>query len=151
MRAWRLVRSGHARTALSGQGAALYGGRWNPVGVPLVYLGGSLALATLELVVHLAGARVRYVAIELDLPDQLVDHLAPGALGRTWRQHEALTQRVGEAWVAAAASVALLVPSALVDPRSGEHNVLLNPRHPAMDQVRERQRFDVVLDERLGP
>lgn len=147
MRAWRLVARQYALDPLSGEGALRYGGRWNSPGMRMVYLADSLALATLELSVHLRGARVTYVAIELDVPDRLV---APvGELKRRWQAEESATRAAGDAWVAAGSSLALSVPSVLVDARSGERNLLVNPLHPRRLQVAEVQRFDVVLDERI--
>jgi RES domain-containing protein len=149
MRAWRLVATRHAPAAFDGVGAARYGGRWNQPGLPMVYLADSLALATLELSVHLTGGRVTYTAIEVELPDELVDDLDPADLRRAWRTDVNVTRRVAEAWVRSERSLALRVPSALIDARSGERNVLLAPRHPAMAALRELQRFSVTLDERL--
>ena len=77
MHIWRLVAGRHAATALNGEGAALFGGRWNPPGRRMVYTADSLALATVELSVHITGGRVRYVALQLELPD----HLVPGGVG----------------------------------------------------------------------
>ena len=45
---WRIATARRARTAFSGDGARLYGGRWNPKGMPLVYCAESRALAMLE-------------------------------------------------------------------------------------------------------
>ena len=134
---------------MNGEGAALFGGRWNPPGRRMVYTADSLALATVELSVHLTGGRVRYLALQLDVPDGLVDALEVGDLKRAWARHDAGTRRVGAAWLDARTSLALAVPSALVDSRSGERNVLVNPLHPAAGSIRELQRFEVVLDERL--
>lgn len=144
-----MVAARHAAGALSGIGAAEFGGRWNPVGRRMVYTADSLALATLELSAHLAGARMKYVAIEFDVPDAHLDVLEVADLRRHWASHPDSTERIGEAWAAAARSLALAVPSALVDARSGERNVLIDPLHPAITTVREVQRFDVTLDERL--
>ena len=149
MRVWRLAAARHASTAMSGEGAAAFGGRWNPPGRRMVYTAASLALATLEMSVHLTGGRVKYVAIQFELPDRFIDALELGGLKKSWPTDESATQRVGEAWLDVRKSVALAVPSALVDPRSGERNVLLNPSHPALSSLRELQRFEVVLDERL--
>ena len=55
MRVWRLTRPAFERTALSGEGASLWGGRWNSPGRPVVYCAGSPALAILESFVHLPG------------------------------------------------------------------------------------------------
>ena len=115
----------------------------------MVYTAQSLALATLELSVHITGGRVKYVALHFELLDRLVDALELGGLKKSWATNEIATQRVGEAWLNSARSAAIAVPSALVDPRSGERNVLLNPSHPALTSLRELQRFEVLLDERL--
>ena len=149
MRVWRLTSSAHAAAAFDGEGAARYSGRWNSRGVRMAYTADSLALATLELAVHLAGARVGYVAIQVEIDDSLVEDLDVGRLRRTWRGDESITQRVGDAWVAGASSLALRVPSSLVDPRSGERNVLINPARIAAAEIVERQRFVVEIDERL--
>ena len=45
---YRLVRAERASEALSGEGARLYGGRWNPPGAAVVYAAESRALAVLE-------------------------------------------------------------------------------------------------------
>lgn len=149
MQLWRLTASRHASTAMSGEGAAAFGGRWNPAGRRMVYTAQSLALATLELSVHITGGRVKYVAIQFELADHLVDALALGGLKKSWSTDESATQRVGQAWLDSRRSTALAVPSALVDTRSGERNVLLSPLHPSLSSLRELQRFEVVLDERL--
>jgi RES domain-containing protein len=46
---WRLLTARFAESAFSGEGARLYGGRWNHKGVPMVYTAGSQSLAMLEL------------------------------------------------------------------------------------------------------
>jgi RES domain-containing protein len=149
MLVWRLVAARHVATAMNGEGAAAFGGRWNPPGRRMVYTADSLALATLEMSVHITGGRVRYAALQFEIADDLVDALEVGGLKRTWATSEPSTRRVGEAWLDSRRSLALSVPSALVDARSGERNVLLNPVHPAAASLRELQRLEVVLDERL--
>ncbi|MDX6710688.1 MAG: hypothetical protein QOH96_1704, partial [Blastocatellia bacterium] len=51
--AWRIVKTRLAAQAFDGEGARLYGGRWNSVGVRMVYTAGSLSLAVLEIFVHI--------------------------------------------------------------------------------------------------
>src|SRR5260370_1403830 len=53
MRLWRIWRRADAAAAFSGEGARLYGGRWNSQGVTVVYTSPSLALAAVETFVHL--------------------------------------------------------------------------------------------------
>ena len=49
---WRLVTARFADSAFSGEGARLYGGRWNRKGVPIVYTAGSQSLVMLEILVQ---------------------------------------------------------------------------------------------------
>jgi RES domain-containing protein len=150
MRVWRLVAERHVAAALSGEGAARYGGRWNRVGIRSVYTADSLALATLELAVHLAGAHVEFVAIELDVPSRSIAHLDVSDLDDAWPDDEQVTQPVGTGWINAGSSLAMSVPTTLVDHRSGERNVLFNPMHPRFDRIRELQRFVIEIDRRLA-
>ena len=53
MRVWRLTHRKWALSAFDGQGAYLFGGRWNPKGVRCVYTSTSSALAVLEVLVHM--------------------------------------------------------------------------------------------------
>jgi len=68
---WRLVTARFADTAFSGDGARLYGGRWNRKGVPLVYAAGSQSLAMLEMLVQDEPLRARYVMIRVRIPREV--------------------------------------------------------------------------------
>ena len=57
MTCYRVVRRKYAN--LSGEGAMLYGGRFNPPGIPAVYTSQSIALALLEVLVHIDKAGCR--------------------------------------------------------------------------------------------
>ena len=48
---YRLCKAVHA--ALDGEGARLWGGRWNRAGRPMIYTAASPSLAVLEVLVHL--------------------------------------------------------------------------------------------------
>jgi RES domain-containing protein len=50
---YRVVKAKYLDSAFDGEGARLYGGRWNNKGVPLVYTSNSLALCSLEIFIHL--------------------------------------------------------------------------------------------------
>src|SRR5580698_225114 len=80
MKVWRICRERYAADAFSGEGARRFGGRWNSRGVPMVYCSSSLALAAIELFVHL----------EPNLqPDDLVSIAAELPVGEPGRRLEA--------------------------------------------------------------
>ena len=49
---WRITTARFARSAFSGEGARLYGGRWTPKGLPVVYTAANQSLAMLEMLVQ---------------------------------------------------------------------------------------------------
>jgi len=118
MLAWRLCRRPFAD--LSGEGARLYGGRWNSRGRPVVYLADHPALAALEVRVHLDLPHELlpddYVLLRVSVPDDII---AEGTAG-------ADMTALGDAWLTKVRSAALRVPSVLVP---NAWNLLLNPRH----------------------
>jgi RES domain-containing protein len=130
MLAYRLVKERWAATALDGSGAKAFGGRWNSPGTAVLHASESIALAALELVVHLRRDRVlaSYRLFTLSIPDPAVRRLDASDLPLDWRADPlpASTAHLGDGWVAARRSLALLVPSAII-PR--EHNLLISPTH----------------------
>lgn len=148
---WRLVKRKHAATAFSGEGAAWFGGRWNPPGLPVVYLSETLALAALELLVHLTSEdrRLQFAAIPLHVPEDLANAgTEPNLLPENWRDEEipTETQAVGAEWAATGRGVLLRVPSVLVP---SEHNYLANPRHPDFQRLVIGAPRDFGFDPRL--
>lgn len=124
--------------AFDGEGARRYGGRWNHLGVPAVYTAAHLSLAVLEVLVHVTLSEdlpTDLVAIPADLPDDLlIEHVRVGDLPRDWRRTPApaaLADR-GTAWLSAARTAVLAVPSAVVPP---ETNYILNPAHPDFRRI----------------
>jgi RES domain-containing protein len=130
MRLWRICREIHAASAFSGEGARLYGGRWNSQGVRAVYTSPSLALAAIETFVHLE-PNLRpddLVSIETELPDNVrTERIDLKSLPRKWYElRDESLRTFGDRWIRAGRTVALHVPSAAI---RGEWNVLLNPEH----------------------
>lgn len=150
MRAFRIVKKRHALTAFSGDGARMFGGRWNRPGVPMVYAAQTRALAALESLAHYAGAerRIAFVSFAIEVPDALVLRLAASDLPADWRREEpgAATQEIGSAWQLGGRSVALLVPSVLIPQ---EFCLLLNPEHPDTRRVTIEYPEPFEFDDRL--
>lgn len=122
------------------------------MGVPAVYTAAHLSLAVLEILVHVTAEEdlpADLVAISADVPDDLgVEHITVDDLPPDWRRTPApavLAER-GTAWLTAARTAVLAVPSAVIP---AENNYILNPAHPDFRRiiVHRGERFD--LDPRL--
>ena len=150
MQAFRIVKRRHAAEAFNGEGARLYGGRWNRPGTPMVYAAHTRALAALESLAHFGGAerRLQFVTFEIEIPDKLVLRVDPATLPKGWRSPEPSpgTQEIGSRWQRDGSSVALAVPSVLIPEESC---LLLNPHHPDTSSVMVSYPTEFRFDERL--
>jgi len=149
MRCYRIVRPAYAASALSGEGARLYGGRWNPPGWRCVYAAESRALAVLELLVHLSGRSrsLDFRLLTLELDHECVSDTPP--LPRDWSAHPAgkSSQSIGLEWLKTSQSPAMRVPSVLIPE---EHNLLLNPSATGFERIRVIEEREFRLDLRLS-
>ena len=123
--------------------ARLYGGRWNPKGVPIVYTAASQSLAMLEMWVQDQPARARYVIIEVRIPAGVViDRVATHHLPSDWREISAPEKTAhdrGGVGEKKRSRAVLAVTSAIVPPES---NNLLNPLLQANQNWEARDRRD---------
>jgi len=129
---WRLCRRKYATTAFGGEGARIAGGRWNRKGTRIVYCGGSLALAALEMLVHVEVGQlpIDLVCIRAVVPDGVsIEDVDASKLPRIWRTTPApdFLKDIGTDWIKRGSSAVLAVPSAIIPP---EKNYLVNPNHP---------------------
>jgi len=151
LRAWRIVKRKHARRAFSGEGARLYGGRWNSPGVALVYTAESQSLAALAMAVHLDSSDLlgSYVVFEVGIDESLVLSIDPSQLPRNWRADPPpkKAREIGDSWAKAGPSAVLQVPSATLP---AERNFLLNPRHPDFPRLVFSKPFAFHFDARLA-
>jgi RES domain-containing protein len=150
-KAWRITKQKHQSTGLSGEGARIYGGRWNPIGIPLIYTAESLSLAALEIIVHLEREQLlynRFVKIPVIFESSLVYPLSRKKLPKDWDSlpPSDSTQKIGQKWIEQTKHAILKIPSTVI---REEHNFLINPVHPdfAAIEFGEPQRFE--FDERL--
>ncbi|MFT7399799.1 MAG: RES domain-containing protein [Rheinheimera aquimaris] len=151
MHVYRLVHHKWAAQAFDGEGAKLYGGRWNSKGQLCVYTAGSEALAILEVLVHLNNrtALKQYRLFQLTLTTDDILSLSHNNLPANWQQQPASidTARIGDDWLAQQASLTLAVPS-VIAPR--EQNILLNPAHAAYQAcISTAIELDFLPDPRL--
>lgn len=149
IRIWRICRAIYAAEAFSGEGARRYGGRWNSRGVPMVYSSTSLALAAIELFVHVEPglAPDDLVAIPATLPDGEPARIIQASdLPPDWRANEAESRDRGDEWIRSGRSLALRVPSV---PIPQECNILINPQHPRMSELTIDPPQPFVFDARM--
>jgi RES domain-containing protein len=136
IKAWRLVKWRFARTAFDGEGARLYGGRWNSPGTRIAYASESVALATLEVLVHLQASALlpSYALAAIRFPEDLVEALDLSPLPANWKQFPSSpdVQAIGDQWIKELRSAILRVPSAVIP---SAYNFLLNPTHPDFARV----------------
>jgi RES domain-containing protein len=135
MLVWRLFPGPFRSTAFTGVGGLYTAGRWNQIGVAVVYTATSRALAALEFFVNLEPneAPDGLLIAEVAVPDKFVVTLDLALLPPNWRRlNDETCRKLGSDWVASRSSLALKVPSAVVE---DEWNILLNPRHPKFAQV----------------
>ncbi len=136
---------------LSGNGARLYGGRWNSEGLFAVYTSSSRALALLETLAHTPAKMLdakAYILVTLSVPDIYTrdatgtDELPPG-----WDSPDVRpsTKRIGDLFLREKKSLLLAVPSVLMPE---EMNYMLNPLHTGLKKVRIVHKRRVSFDRR---
>lgn len=146
MRVWRICKGPFS--ALDGEGARVYGGRWNHIGVPVVYTSSHLSLAVLELLVHTDADLIPddLVSLEIEISEQLAlrqidfpeEYLRSG--------DETALKQVGSQWAQEQTSAVLIVPSVIVPE---EQNVLINPLRPDAAHIHVVKKKPFRLDPRL--
>lgn len=136
MKVFRLAREKHA-TPLSGKGAAMYGARWNPIGIELIYTAQNRSLAMAEVAVHLTLATLPedYRMLTIDIPDDIkIKQLTEADLPANWQEfpHPASTQNIGRDFVVENEYCLLIIPSVVTQ---GDYNVLINPNHVDFSKI----------------
>jgi len=147
--AYRIVKRKFVSTAFSGDGARLYGGRWNSPGVSVVYTSSTIALAVLEWRAHLTQWPPPPVMIvEIQFKPSLVT--SPSRLPNNWKRFPSpkTNRAVGDSWIKEGKSAILKVPSAIVPE---EFNYLLNPLHAGFAGIVVGKPRLLKVDPRLGP
>src|ERR1044071_2638945 len=105
---WRIVRAARGNSAFTGEGARLYGGRWNSRGTAVIYVSEHESLAALELLVHLTPVPPdeRYLSFRLEWENKLTEHFPIKSLPPGWNAEPpgSQTMQIGDEWVREAKS-----------------------------------------------
>jgi RES domain-containing protein len=123
-------------------GAAMRGGRWNSVNVPVIYCGLNVSVARLEIMGYIPiGPNHKLVVVDVPSVVKIID-LNPTLLPAGWsgRDHSA-TRKIGDDWVASQKSALLKVPS-VASPL--DFNVVINPAHPDFQVLLALDPVDLV-------
>lgn len=147
---WRIATGAHR--VWSGEGARLFGQRWNPAGMTAIYAGTSFAVCLVEILVHAnrrsppSAARFVEAVAPDDVSRETFDPLAhPG-----WDDLNdvSVAQAFGRNWIQSQRSALLFVPSVVTAGR--DTNVVVNPNHPDAARISIGPETPVTLDARLS-
>lgn len=148
---FRIVQAHWAPTAMDGEGARRFGGRWNLAGSPAVYLADSRALAALEILVHAPreALLLDWVVIPVEIPGGWIESVKPSNLPADWQARPSSlgAQTFGTRWLRASGKPALRLPSVIVPE---EYSLLLNPLHPKVRNLKTRDAAAFRFDSRLS-
>lgn len=149
---WRICEKKYSSKAdvLSGEGARLYGGRFNPPGVPVVYAASSVSLAILELLVQghdLVSIR-QFSLVPISFSKNLVYEPSETEFPEGWNAipYKFASQKFGHEWILSDKSLALSVPSVVVPI---ENNYVINPLNSDIRKIAVGKPIPVPLDVRI--
>ncbi len=126
----RIASRKHIRD-LSGEGARLFGGRWNSAGKRMIYTSESVSLCVCENLVHFSTNTPpgNMMHIKLEIRDDLISE--------EFRDHDYSSDpyayEKGDLWLESMSSLAIIVPSKVV---REEYNILINPLHPRFESIK---------------
>lgn len=148
--AWRLVKTRFLKHAFDGEGARLYGGRWNSAGGPVVYSSATASLAVLELFANVQRSEllISYSLLSCSFDEALLSEVGLDDLPSNWRGSPAPAelQAIGDDWLRSGRSAVLRVPSAVIE---HESNYLLNPAHRDFKRIKRSAAEPFMFDLRL--
>lgn len=148
--AWRIVGARYKNESFSGEGARVRGGRWNSKGTTIVYTAGSIALASIEMLVNLPGPKLleEFFRIPVHIPPELIIDFPLNKLPGDWTSTPVspATRAIGDRWIKDRKSSVLKVPSVVVPE---EYNYLLNPTQPDFEKITIGSPIKYRLDPRL--
>lgn len=133
---------------ISGNGAAIYGSRWNSKNIKVLYTGEYISLSILESLVHLRNVDIpeKQYLLTIQIPAVEFRDIKLSKLKDGWQFHPGYTQWIGDQFINGMESLVLKVPSAVV---LQEHNFLINPLHKDFKKVKIVTSELLELDKRL--
>jgi RES domain-containing protein len=138
---------------LSGNGARIFGGRWNSEGLFAVYTSSSRSLALLETLAHTPAKMLReknYMLITLSMPDTVsVEVMDKEKLTEGWDAPDTrpLTKKIGDRFLRDKNNLLLAVPSVLMPE---ENNYVINPLHADIRKLKLIGKRLIRFDSRVA-
>ena len=145
---YRLAISAY-KNDLSGNGAKLYGGRWNPAGIAVLYCTENISLAVLEILIRTGKDTIprNYFLMKLNIPNTLkIISLNKSHFNADWKEDTTYTQWLGSEFIKNSQAAVLKIPSAIVDE---EHNFICNPAHNDFQKIKITASKKFEFDKRL--
>jgi RES domain-containing protein len=136
---------------LSGQGAKIYGGRWNAVGNAMLYSSYSPSLAMLEFACNASGITktIQTSLLTLKLDSKVkIEIITLNDLPANWQQVPSpdSLKVIGNNWLKSNKTLALKVPSAIMPL---ECNLLINSLHKEFFKLEIENFVDMNIDSRI--
>lgn len=135
---------------LSGAGAELHGGRWNPKGYRVLYTSQTVGTSAMEYLVNLdsklTGLKLALAVIEI--PDNSVSIIVEKDLPANWKSYPAAESLalMGKKWLDERQTLVLSVPSSVI---LLERNFLINPKHELFKKVKIKSTHVYEINERI--
>ena len=152
MELFRITQEKYAED-LSGNGARLFGGRWNSEGLFAIYTSSSRSLALLETLAHTPAKMLQeriYILVTLSVPDAVKpEEIDREKLTAGWDAPDTrpLTKKIGDKFLRNKSGLLLIVPSVLMPE---ENNYILNPSHPDIKKVKLVNKRRIHFDARMA-
>ncbi len=150
-RVWRISHRDYGKTAFTGKGAKLFGGRFNSPELAAIYTSGALSLSLLELLVQIEDREYlnNCVQFHAEIPDQFIYKPLAEELPDGWNKipYGRSSQKFGDEWIHESSYAVLRIPSVVVPV---EYNYIINPNHPDFTKIELSDGSNVSLDPRLS-
>jgi len=138
---------------ISGYGAKVNGGRWNHLGIPVIYTAANISLAILESSILISKKywKKKYSYLSITVPkDTKIQTVMLKELKKGWRDHPPsdVTKDIGYKWFHSKIAI-LKVPSVVVP---DESNYIVNPDHKDFKnfKISKPKVLDIELKNALG-
>lgn len=150
MIAYRIADARHP--VFDATGAMLHGGRWNSIGLRVIYAAESYAGALLEVLVHsnLSRPPKNHRVVRITVPDEVAIETVTPHMVAHWDAEDMIASRAfGSRWIQENRTAILRVPSVITQGR--ENNIVFNPAHPDFARVQAGDPEPVFWDKKACP